>query len=84
MRQFGEDFAFDPHKSISTEPVPAPDMNAQMIADHKAWTRNTFASRAHKFCSSSLNFTNGDMTDVEMNSFNACMNKYKNAYGIFA
>ena len=55
-----------------------------MIADHKAYTRNLFVSRAHKFCSATMNWTSKGMTDDEEASFNTCMVKYKNAYGMFS
>jgi len=52
MRQIGDDFAVNPHVGGATQAIDAPTMTANLIKAHKAWTRNTFVSKAHKYCSS--------------------------------
>ena len=83
MRQIGDDFAVDPREPASSAEIGDPVMTPALMRDHKAWLRNTFATRAHAFCSKTLNFSEGVFTDSETNNFNACLNKYKNAYGLF-
>jgi hypothetical protein len=46
MRQFGEDYATNPYVTNATVAIGAPDMT-DLQGDHDAWSKDTFATRAH-------------------------------------
>ena len=84
MRQIGDDFNVNPFDAGATKAIDPPTMTASLLKSHIAWTRNTFSSKAHQFCSKEFNMSSADNAEAETNNFYACLNRYKNAFSIFA
>lgn len=86
MRQIGEEYAYDPFKPISTAPVEAPVMTAQLKSEHQAWTRNTYAEAAHRFCTSAarINLSTKEFDAQEDTRFSNCLAKYATSFTMFS
>ena len=60
-------------------------LSPALAAAHAVWTRNTYAERAHKYCTgfAGLNLGSAAFTDVEETRFNTCMAKYAQAFELY-
>ena len=83
MRQIGDEYRIDPHEVDGSGEIQYAQMTPALAKGHQAWTRNTYAERAHKYCSGTLNFNNGSFSDEETNRFQTCLKKYATSFQLF-
>ena len=83
MRQIGDEYRIDPNVPDGSEPIKFATLPQSLAKGHQAWSRNTYAERAHKFCSSTLDFRSGNFSDAETNRFQVCMKKYAASFKLY-
>ena len=83
MRQIGDEYRIDPKEPDGSTPIQFAQMTPALAKGHQAWTRNTYAERAHKYCSGTLNLSNGSFSDQETTRFQTCLKKYASSFQLF-
>ena len=85
MRQIGDEYRFDPFLPIQTAAVENKTLGARQQIEHNAYAKNTFAERAHKYCTAKVvNLNSNGFSDAENQGFANCLNQYSQAFGIYA
>ena len=84
MRQIGDDLKHDPKDVVVMEVAPQASMDsASNLAIVRQHAFNKFTEMSHKFCSHTLNLSSGQLSEHEDSRWSTCMNKYKQAFGIY-
>ena len=84
MRQIGDDFKADPFKPMITKPVEAPsNLSQQQLASLQQYQRNSFLKYAYDHCGKQTERNNMAMSAGDKETFNQCVNKFRQAVLIF-
>ena len=84
MRQIGSDLAADPREPIAFVQGEYADLsNEATAAAYRQYTWNKFTEMSHKYCSASLNFASGDMSEIESQRFKTCLSKYSQSFALY-
>ena len=74
MRQIGDEYRHDPFKAIGTSAIDNKALSNKMAVEHAAYANNTFAERAHNYCTKkTADLSSSEFSDQEASNFKNCL-----------